>query len=120
MAAVAALDSECRPSYKCVPAVATVSVWRQHKGANLVARKATRWARLTYPEDLVALPVLCEMSSKFKVAVNVAAASISTEGGDAVVLFSGNQEEIDAALGYLRNLGITVEKTTEPDYWRPD
>ena len=80
----------------------------------------THWARLTYQEDLVALPVLCEMSSKFKVAVNVASASISTEGGDAVVLFSGNQEEIDAALEYLRNLGITVEKTTEPDYWRPD
>ena len=86
----------------------------------MAARKAIHWARLVYPESLVELPLLCEMCSKFKVVVNVAAASISTQGGDAVVLFSGNQEEIDAALEYLRNVGITVEKTTEPDYWRPD
>ena len=86
----------------------------------MAARKAIHWARLVYPESLVELPLLCEMCSKFKVVANVATATIDAQGGDAVVLFSGNEEEIDAALEYLRNLGITVEKTREPDHWRPD
>jgi len=84
----------------------------------LAALKAARWARLIYPERLVELPVLCEMCSKLKVLVNVAHASIHNQGGEALVLFSGKQDEINSAFEYLRNLGVTVEETTEPDNWR--
>jgi len=84
----------------------------------LAARKAAEWARLIYPEDLVELPVLCETCSKFQVVVSIAHASIDKRGGEALALFSGRQEEINAALEYLRDLGITVEEAAEPDNWR--
>ncbi len=64
---------------------------------------------LTYPSPLVKEPVLYLLGKKFDVVTNIRGANISNEMGLLALEIEGPQKEIDQAVGWLREQGITVE-----------
>ena len=64
---------------------------------------------LTYPKALVKEPLIYQMSKKFDLGFNVRSASVSEEIGIIALELDGVQDEIDAAVAWFREQGITVE-----------
>jgi len=64
---------------------------------------------LTYPKKLVKEPLIYQMSRKFDLVFNVRSASVSEEIGIIALELDGSPEEIDGAVTWLREQGVTVE-----------
>ena len=64
---------------------------------------------LTYPRNLIKEPLLYRLAKKFDVVFNIRGASVSEEMGLVAVEFEGSSEQIDLALSWLRQTGVTVE-----------
>jgi len=64
---------------------------------------------LTYPKKLVKEPLIYHMSRKFDLVFNVRSASVSEEIGIIALELDGSPEEIDGAVAWLREQGVTVE-----------
>ena len=74
------------------------------------ARGATRSKfYLTYPKQLVKEPLIYQMSRKFGLVFNVRSASVSEEIGIIALELDGTPEEIDGAVAWFREQGVTVE-----------
>lgn len=64
---------------------------------------------LTYPKKLVKEPLIYQMSRKFPLVFNVRSASVSEEIGIIALELDGSPEDIDAAVAWFREQGVTVE-----------
>ena len=64
---------------------------------------------LTYPKKLVKEPLIYQMGRKFDLVFNVRSASVSEEIGIIALELDGSAEEIDGAVAWLREQGVTVE-----------
>jgi L-aspartate semialdehyde sulfurtransferase ferredoxin len=64
---------------------------------------------LTYPRDLIREPILYNLVKKFDLVFNIRGASVSDEMGLVAVEFEGTSEQIERALEWLRQTGVTVE-----------
>jgi ABC-type methionine transport system ATPase subunit len=64
---------------------------------------------LTYPKKLVKEPLIYNMSRKFSLVFNVRSASVSEEIGIIALELDGAQDDIDAAVAWFREQGVTVE-----------
>ena len=64
---------------------------------------------LTYPPGLVKEPVIYLLSKKFAVVTNIRGANVSGEMGLLALEIEGSQGELDRAVTWLREQGITVE-----------
>ena len=64
---------------------------------------------LTYPKKLVKEPLIYQMSKKFDLVFNVRSASVSEEIGIIALELDGVQDEIDTAVAWFREHGVTVE-----------
>jgi ABC-type methionine transport system ATPase subunit len=64
---------------------------------------------LTYPPALVKEPVIYLLGKKFEVITNIRGANVSHEMGLVALEMEGSQHEIDRAVAWLREQGITVE-----------
>ncbi len=64
---------------------------------------------LSYPRDLIKQPLLYQLVKKFDLVFNIRGASVSEEMGLVAVEFEGSSEQIDRALSWLRQTGVTVE-----------
>jgi ABC-type methionine transport system ATPase subunit len=64
---------------------------------------------LTYPPPLVKEPMLYLLGKKFDVVTNIRGANISNDMGLLALEIEGSQGEIDRAIAWLREQGITVE-----------
>ena len=64
---------------------------------------------LTYPKGLVKEPLIYQMSKKFDLVFNVRSASVSEEIGIIALELDGVQDEIDTAVAWFREHGVTVE-----------
>lgn len=64
---------------------------------------------LTYPHSLIKEPILYQLVKKFDLVFNIRGASVSEEMGLVAVEFQGSQEQIERALEWLRQTGVTVE-----------
>lgn len=64
---------------------------------------------LTYPTELVREPVLYRIGKKFRVVTNVRGADISEEIGLVALELDGAKSEIEAAIAWLREIGVRVE-----------
>ena len=67
---------------------------------------------LTFPQALVHEPILYVVGQKFKVIPNIRGASISDEVGFVALELTGEDDEIDRAVQYFKDLGVTVEPIT--------
>jgi L-aspartate semialdehyde sulfurtransferase ferredoxin len=64
---------------------------------------------LSYPRILIKEPILYQLVKKFDLVFNIRGASVSEEMGLVAVEFEGTQEQIERALAWLRQIGVTVE-----------
>jgi ABC-type methionine transport system ATPase subunit len=64
---------------------------------------------LSYPRQLIKEPLLYQVVKKFDLVFNIRGASVSEEMGLVAVEFEGTPEQIERALGWLRQVGVTVE-----------
>jgi len=64
---------------------------------------------LTFPEKLIKQPVVYELGQKFKVITNVRTASVNAGVGLVALEIDGVRSEVDKALAYLKEQGITVK-----------
>jgi L-aspartate semialdehyde sulfurtransferase ferredoxin len=64
---------------------------------------------LSYPRTLIREPILYHLVKKFDLVFNIRGASVSEEMGLVALEFEGTQEQIDRAIQWLRETGVTVE-----------
>jgi ABC-type methionine transport system ATPase subunit len=64
---------------------------------------------LSYPRVLIKEPILYQLVKKFDVVFNIRGASVSEDMGLVAVEFEGTQEQLERALAWLRQTGVTVE-----------
>lgn len=64
---------------------------------------------LTYPKTLIREPILYHLVKNFDLVFNIRGASVSEEMGLVAVEFEGTNEQIERALAWLRQSGVTVE-----------
>jgi len=65
--------------------------------------------KLTFPEHLVKQPVIARMVREFDVLPNIRRASVEEHMGWIVCELGGDQEAVDKAIGWLRDLGVEVD-----------
>lgn len=83
----------------------TVTILSAIAGGGEVSRKV--W--LTFPLDLVGRPLIWEMSRKFDVVFNIRQASVSREIGVLGLELSGEEAEVQNAVDFLTEKGVSVE-----------
>lgn len=66
--------------------------------------------KLTVPERIARRPVLTRLPDEFNVATNMIRARFSTKGGWLEVLLTGASRNIERALAFLTEEGVTVKK----------
>jgi len=64
---------------------------------------------LTYPGSLVREPILYHLVKKFDLVFSIRGASVTEELGVVAVEFDGTRDQIERALGWMRQSGVTVE-----------
>jgi L-aspartate semialdehyde sulfurtransferase ferredoxin len=64
---------------------------------------------LMYPPKLITIPVIWQLSQKFKVITNIRQASVTDEIGIVCLELDGERPEIKAAIKWMEKLGIKVE-----------
>jgi len=64
---------------------------------------------LTYPKKLVKEPLIYWAAKKFDVVTNIRSASVSEEIGIIALELDGTAAEIDRAVAWFREQGVTVE-----------
>jgi ABC-type methionine transport system ATPase subunit len=79
------------------------------RGARPKATGMVRKFYLTYPKPLVKEPLIYQMAKKFDLIFNVRSASVSEEIGIIALELDGRPEEIEAAVTWFREHGVTVE-----------
>ena len=65
--------------------------------------------RLTFPEELVRLPILSRLVRDFEVEPNIRRADVEEDGGWIVCEIGGDPPALDAALAWLRGQGVGVD-----------
>ena len=78
-------------------------------GHAMSAEKIHERYYLTYPRALIREPILYHLVKKFDLVFNIRGASVSDEMGLVAVEFEGGAEQIERALKWLRQTGVTVE-----------
>lgn len=69
---------------------------------------ARKRLHLTFPEDLITEPVIFNVGKRFEVVTNIRRANIEEKVGWVILEVEGAPAQIDAAEGYLKELGIQV------------
>ena len=64
---------------------------------------------LSYPRTLIREPILYHLVKKFDLIFNIRGASVSEEMGLVAVEFEGTADQIERAIQWLRQSGVTVE-----------
>jgi ABC-type methionine transport system ATPase subunit len=64
---------------------------------------------LTYPGNLIREPILYHLVKKFDLVFSIRGASVTEDLGVVAVEFEGTREQIERALGWMRESGVTVE-----------
>ncbi|MBM3213711.1 FeS-binding protein [Candidatus Poribacteria bacterium] len=65
--------------------------------------------RLTFPPEQVTEPVIYNVGHKFRIVTNIRRASVTKDAGWVVLEMSGEPDELERALEYLRHTGVQVE-----------
>lgn len=66
-------------------------------------------AELTFPPELKDEPIICTLCKKFDIILKIVEASFSTDTGWAILIFQGQEAELDRAFKYLKDWGIEIE-----------
>ena len=64
---------------------------------------------LTFPQKLVNEPIIYDIGQKYSVVTNIRGASVTDEIALVALQIEGNKAEVDDALAYMVERGVTVE-----------
>jgi ABC-type methionine transport system ATPase subunit len=64
---------------------------------------------LTYPTDLIKEPIIYELGRSFAVVTNIRGANVSDTIGLMALEIDGTRDEVERAISWLREKGVTVE-----------
>jgi ABC-type methionine transport system ATPase subunit len=64
---------------------------------------------LTFPKNLIKEPVLSMLAKQFEVVFNIRGSTVTAEMGLVAIEVDGNRREVEKAIGWLKNKGVTVE-----------
>lgn len=70
--------------------------------------------RLTFPADLVRQPVVGDLVRRFDVTPNIRRADVSDDVGWIVCELDGDPESVDAAIAWLEQIGVDVDRLDHP------
>jgi ABC-type methionine transport system ATPase subunit len=65
--------------------------------------------KLTFPEDLIRVPVLARLTRRFDVDPNIRRANVDERQGWIICELVGGAEAIEAAVSWLRDEGVEVD-----------
>ena len=65
---------------------------------------------VSFPEEMVGRPVIFELVKRFEVVPNIRRANVEEHSGWIILELGGPQDARDAAIGYLEELGFTVNR----------
>ncbi len=65
---------------------------------------------VSFPEELVARPMIYEMVKRFDVVPNIRRANVEAHSGWVILELSGEHDARDAAIAYLEELGCIVDR----------
>ena len=65
---------------------------------------------VSFPEVLVDKPMIYEMVKRFDVVPNIRRANVEAHSGWVILELSGPHDACDAAIGYLEEVGCTVNR----------
>ena len=66
--------------------------------------------KLTFPEKLIKEPVIYNLAVKFKIITNIRRANVESKVGWVVLEMDAPEEDIEAGLRYLDEVGVIVEQ----------
>jgi len=66
--------------------------------------------KLTFPENLIREPVIARMVREFDVLPNIRRANVEEHVGWIVCELDGAEAAVDAAIAWLRELGVQVDR----------
>ena len=69
---------------------------------------------VSFPEDLVDRPMIYEVVKRYDVVPNIRRANVEQHSGWVILELNGAQDQLDASIAYLEELGCTVN-TMEGD-----
>lgn len=65
---------------------------------------------LSFPEDLVDQPIIYEAVRKYDVVPNIRRANVEAHSGWVICEMSGEDDALEAAIHYFRDLGVSVNR----------
>lgn len=65
--------------------------------------------RLTFPREVIAEPVVCQVAKKFDVSFSIRRANVEAHAGWMDLQLEGSEEEIERAVKYLQEQRVRVD-----------
>ena len=70
---------------------------------------ASKRVRLTFPPELITLPIVYELGHQFRVVTNIRMADVDEKVGWVVLELNGDADEIDRGLDWAQAKGVRVD-----------
>ncbi len=67
---------------------------------------------LIFPQEKVKEPVIYRVSKKYDIVFNIRRAKVTETTGELVLEFEGEKDEVEKAIGYLKEKGVRVQPLT--------
>ena len=72
-------------------------------------QKARERVYLTFPKHLIKEPILSMLAKRFDVVFNIRGSTVTAEMALVAIELDGRRREVEKAIGWLKNKGVTVE-----------
>jgi ABC-type methionine transport system ATPase subunit len=69
--------------------------------------------RIKFPPTLVTEPIVYQLSKQFEIATNIQRANVTKDEGWVILELQGPEEDVQRAIGWARDRGVTVELLPE-------
>lgn len=73
---------------------------------------AHKRVRLTFPKELIQLPLIYELGKQFEVVTNIRMADVDEDFGWVILELEGAEEEIDRSLDWAEAKGVRIDPVT--------
>ena len=70
---------------------------------------AKRQIMFTFPEELIKVPVIYELSRQFNVITNIRRADVTAHKGWVVLELEGEEDDIDRGIKWVTSKGVRVD-----------
>lgn len=70
--------------------------------------------RIIFPPSLVTEPIVYQMGKQFEIATNIRRANVTKDEGWVILELQGPEDDVQRAIQWARNRGVSVELLPEP------